>query len=204
MYSTYFLSQRDRNKPLQTMDMFSQLKASSYAAPPKNDSINLDELYSRQHSLKVAREETYDKVLQRIHNKIRTAARVTPDQQFLFYVVPEVLLGIPRYNVQHCVAHVMKKLQENGFYVGYTHPNLLFISWEHYVPTFEREREKRRARPRGGAKEEERVRRHSGLRADRYLWPRPHAAARHEAGVGGDQDSIPSISRPLFFRFCPR
>jgi hypothetical protein len=164
MYSTYFLSQRDRNKPLQTMDMFSQLKASSYAAPPKNDSINLDELYSRQHSLKVAREETYDKVLQRIHNKIRTAARVTPDQQFLFYVVPEVLLGIPRYNVQHCVAHVMKKLQENGFYVGYTHPNLLFISWEHYVPTFERER----------------VKKEFGVRIDEHGQVIPDPAPKHD------------------------
>lgn len=125
------------------MDMFSQLKASAYSAPPPDNAINLDELYSRQHTLKVAREETYDKVLARVHNKIRTASRVNPDQQYLFYVVPQVLLGIPRYNVQHCLAHVMKKLTENGFLVRYTHPNLLFISWEHYVPTFERERVQR-------------------------------------------------------------
>ena len=27
----------------------------------------------------------------------------------------------------------LDKLQENGFLVKYTHPNLLFISWNHYI-----------------------------------------------------------------------
>ena len=32
----------------------------------------------------------------------------------------------------------MDKLIENGFQVKYTHPNLLFISWRHYIPKYER------------------------------------------------------------------
>merc|ERR1711991_1100758 len=31
------------------------------------------------------------------------------------------------------IAYVMNQLQDNGFYVKYTHPNLLFISWKHYL-----------------------------------------------------------------------
>ena len=32
----------------------------------------------------------------------------------------------------------MEKLRENGFLVKYTHPNLLFISWAHWVPDYVR------------------------------------------------------------------
>ena len=30
------------------------------------------------------------------------------------------------------------KLKENGFAIKYTHPNLLFISWAHYIPPYVR------------------------------------------------------------------
>ena len=36
------------------------------------------------------------------------------------------------------------KLQMNGFKVRYTHPNLLFISWQHYIPHYERAQIKRK------------------------------------------------------------
>ena len=35
-------------------------------------------------------------------------------------------------------AYVIEKLRENGFIIRYTHPNLLFISWKHWVPSYVR------------------------------------------------------------------
>ena len=32
-----------------------------------------------------------------------------------------------------CTAYIIDKLQKNGFIIKYTHPNLLFISWQHYI-----------------------------------------------------------------------
>ena len=32
----------------------------------------------------------------------------------------------------------MEKLMDNGFNIKYTHPNLLFISWGHYIPDYKR------------------------------------------------------------------
>ena len=32
----------------------------------------------------------------------------------------------------------MDKLKDNGFYIRYTHPNLLLISWKHWVPSYVR------------------------------------------------------------------
>ena len=40
--------------------------------------------------------------------------------------------------ITECLSYVMQKLKENGFVVKYTHPNLLFISWMHWVPTYVR------------------------------------------------------------------
>lgn len=119
--------------------MFSPLNAAKYEEPVENSMINIEDLYNRQHSLKLAREENYQKILNRIHSKIKLTARTHIDQKFMFYVIPEIMIGVPRYNVQHCTAYVINKLQDNGFFVRYTHPNLLFISWQHYIPKYERE-----------------------------------------------------------------
>ena len=32
----------------------------------------------------------------------------------------------------------MDKLKENGFFIKYIHPNTLFISWKHWVPSYVR------------------------------------------------------------------
>ena len=37
-----------------------------------------------------------------------------------------------------CTSWVIEKLIDNGFHIKYTHPNLLFISWNHYIPNFKR------------------------------------------------------------------
>ena len=48
------------------------------------------------------------------------------------------MIGIPKYDYKDCTAYVIEKLRENGFIIRYTHPNLLFISWKHWVPTYVR------------------------------------------------------------------
>ena len=49
-----------------------------------------------------------------------------------------MMIGIPRYNHAECVAYLVDKLQTNGFYIKYTHPNLLLISWKHWIPGYVR------------------------------------------------------------------
>ena len=76
-----------------------------------------------EHKIKV-----YDKILARIHKKIKTTARMRNSTCFCMYVIPEFILGLPRYNIGLCTTYLIDKLQENGFKIKYTHPNLLFIS----------------------------------------------------------------------------
>ena len=103
------------------------------------EKISLDELYDRKQEVAQTRINTYKTILSRAHTRIKTTARQKYDEQFCFFVVPEFIIGLPRYDVQTCVSYVTQKLEENGFHIKYTHPNLLFISWKHYIPAYERE-----------------------------------------------------------------
>lgn len=87
---------------------------------------------------------TYNKILTRIHEKIKLTSRQKCNQQFCWFVVPEIILGVANYDHAGCIAYVVDKLQENNFLVRYTHPNLLLISWLHYVPNYVRNEYKRK------------------------------------------------------------
>jgi hypothetical protein len=51
-------------------------------------------------------------------------------------VVPEMIIGVPKYDQGSCIAYLIDKLKNNGFNVRYIHPNTLFISWLHWVPSY--------------------------------------------------------------------
>ena len=78
------------------------------------------------------------KILNRIHVRIKTASRQKADEQFCWYIVPEIMIGVPKYDQAACIAYIIDKLKINGFQVRYIHPNLLFISWLHWVPDYVR------------------------------------------------------------------
>ena len=48
------------------------------------------------------------------------------------------MIGVPRYDHGECVAYLVSKLHDNGFNVKYVHPNLLFIAWNHWIPSYVR------------------------------------------------------------------
>ena len=100
--------------------------------------VNLDELYEYQKQRSLEDLALYNKILSRIHVKIRTASRQRNSDQTCWYVVPETLIGVPRYDVRECTAYLIDKLRGNGFAVRYTHPNLLLIGWAHWVPSYVR------------------------------------------------------------------
>ena len=100
--------------------------------------INIDELYEKKQQHDMFTLGSYNKILGRIHNKIRYTSRQYLDNNYCWYIIPEVLLGIPKYDNRECIAYVIDKLQENNFIVRYIHPNLVFISWNHWIPSYVR------------------------------------------------------------------
>lgn len=97
--------------------------------------INISDLHRKTREIKDRKLKIYDEVLRKCHHRIKLVSKLTPLNQWCFYIIPKVLFGIPLYNLGECVEYLVKMLTENGFRVAYTHPNLLLITWfeEHGV-----------------------------------------------------------------------
>jgi len=98
-----------------------------------SEKINLDDLYERKNQVEQNRIKIYQKILNRVHTKIKITSRQRIAEQYCFFIIPEFLVGTPRYDSAACTAYIIDKLQDNGFNTKYTHPNFLFISWQHYI-----------------------------------------------------------------------
>ena len=103
-----------------------------------SEKVNIDELYEKKRKQDLNKLDLFNKILNRIHVKIKTISRQKVDEQACWFLVPETMIGVPRYDQAGCIAYLISKLQTNGFNVRYIHPNLLFISWNHWVPSYVR------------------------------------------------------------------
>jgi hypothetical protein len=103
-----------------------------------SEKLNIDDLYEKKRQQDLNKLALFNKLLNRIHVKIKTVSRQKIDEQFCWFLVPETIIGVPRYDQAACVAYLIDKLQQNGFNVRYIHPNTLFISWMHFVPSYVR------------------------------------------------------------------
>ena len=109
-----------------------------------NIKLNLDELYERKKISDLNTLKIYNKIFNPIHNKIKHLSRIHPTEQHCWYVIPEVIIGVPKYDNSSCTAYIIDKLKSNGFLIRYTHPNLLFISWKNWTPQYVREEIKKK------------------------------------------------------------
>lgn len=103
-----------------------------------SEKLNIDELYEKKRKYDLNKLALYNKLLNRIHVRIKTVSRQKIDESFCWFVVPEVIIGVPKYDQGACIAYLLDKLKDNGFNVRYIHPNTLFISWLHWVPSYVR------------------------------------------------------------------
>lgn len=101
-----------------------------------SEKLNIDELYEKKRLYDLNVLSLFKKMLNSVHLKIKTTSRQKRDEQMCWYVVPEIILGVPKYDQGACIAYLMDKLKTNGFNVRYVHPNVLFISWYHLIPSY--------------------------------------------------------------------
>ena len=103
-----------------------------------SEKLNIDELYEKKKQHDLYTLTLFNKILNRIHVRIKTTSKQKVDSQFCWYVVPEIMIGVPKYDQGACIAYLLDKLTTNGFNVRYIDPNTLFISWLHWVPSYVR------------------------------------------------------------------
>jgi hypothetical protein len=103
-----------------------------------SDKINIDDLYEKKRNYDLSKLVLFNKILNRVHVRIKTTSAQKLNDNFCWYVVPEVIIGVPKYDQSACIAYILDKLQENKFNTKYVHPNTIFISWAHWVPSYVR------------------------------------------------------------------
>lgn len=106
--------------------------------------ISIDDLYERKHRQDLKMVSIFNKILNRIHKRIQFTGRNKRVDKYIWFTVPQFIFGEPNYDNGECVGYLVTKLEDNGFYVKYMHPNTLFVSWENWVPAYARNELKKR------------------------------------------------------------
>jgi len=100
--------------------------------------VNIDSLYDKKQKRDIKQVSIFNKILNRINTRITVTGRTKKNDKHIWFTVPEYIFGEPVYDKGDCIAYIVAKLEENGFFIRYLHPNTLFISWENWVPTYVR------------------------------------------------------------------
>jgi hypothetical protein len=102
-------------------------KMNSSLTPPV---LKPSSLYKEEAKRDATRIRIYNGVLQQIYNKIKAVSRIPGNEKALWYVVPEFLPGVPRFDIGDAILYIVWNLRNAGYFVEYTHPNLLYITWK--------------------------------------------------------------------------
>ena len=106
--------------------------------------INIDDLYDKQQQRDVRQITIFNKILNRIHKRIKATGKSKMKEQYIWFTIPEYIFGEPVYNKAECIAYIIAKLEANKFHIRYVHPNTLYVSWENWVPSYVRNEYKKR------------------------------------------------------------
>ena len=90
--------------------------------------LNIFELYKSINDKKANKKNYFEQVLVKCHAKIKLAARM--DFYACFFEVPEIVIGIPLYNITECITYIVDSLKSNGFVIRYLYPKTIYISWD--------------------------------------------------------------------------
>jgi hypothetical protein len=100
--------------------------------------INIDELYEKDQRRDLKQLSIFNKILNRIHRRITITSRTKRSEKYIWFTIPEFIFGEPVYDKTECIAYVVSKLQENGFFIKFMYPTTLFITWDNWVPSYTR------------------------------------------------------------------
>ena len=100
--------------------------------------VNIDVLYENKKHRDQKQLAIFNKLLNRIHNRIKLTGRNKRGDKHIWFTVPEYIFGESIYDKGDCIAYLVHKLHDNGFLVKYIHPNTLFVSWNNWVPQYVR------------------------------------------------------------------
>ena len=90
--------------------------------------LNIHKLYESSRKKELKKFETFDKILQRCHNKITLYAENRKTE--CIYEVPGFIIGVPLYDINELREYLVSSLNKNGFILKQIPPNWIYISWD--------------------------------------------------------------------------
>ena len=89
--------------------------------------LNINDLFETTNHKTLRRLETYDKILQQCHVRIKYYSKF--EKTTCFFAIPEFIIGVPLFDVYELRQYMINSLEKNGFKLMYLHPNWLMIDW---------------------------------------------------------------------------
>jgi hypothetical protein len=86
-------------------------------------------LYKEEAKRDATRIRTYNIILSQIYNKVKAASRIAGGDKAIFYLIPELIPGTPRFDMGDAVLYIVWNLRNAGYQVEYTYPNGIFVNW---------------------------------------------------------------------------
>ena len=74
------------------------------------------------------KKKTYNKIILRIMRLMKETAE--NGKNMCMYVVPEIILGMPIYNMKECILYIQNILEQKGFQSANAEPNIILIFWK--------------------------------------------------------------------------
>jgi hypothetical protein len=89
--------------------------------------VKAQDLISEQKKRENTKFNTYYKVYSNIEKKITIAS--ASNYYYIWYEIPELILGTPGYKLGECIDYIKKKLTNDGFNVKFYEPNVILVEW---------------------------------------------------------------------------
>ena len=89
--------------------------------------VKANDLIKQQERKNRKKNKIFKKVLEQIEKKIKLASY--HNSYYVYYELPEIILGSPKYNMDECKVYVLHKLKKNGFKIKELDYKKLVIVW---------------------------------------------------------------------------
>ena len=89
--------------------------------------VNAKDLIKMQKEREENKFKIFDKIYNIIEKKMVKASAA--NFYYIWYEVPQYMIGCPLYNYEDCYMYLLDKLKKNGFKIEAYEPNILLISW---------------------------------------------------------------------------
>jgi hypothetical protein len=89
--------------------------------------VKAQDLIKTQKEREKIKYKTFSKIYSNIEKKITIAS--SSNFYYVWYEIPEFIIGFPLYNVAECKTVVVKQLKDNGFNIEEFDNNIILVTW---------------------------------------------------------------------------